>query len=265
MDVKKVLKNAGTSVMSSAVAQGQERAKLAIEAALNSPLLNNRDIRGAERILITLASSTKEEYMATLDEQMAITDYIEELIGDEADMCKVGVIFDDSLDDQLLVTVIAAGFSDSHLPFKYDSSVSKKENTPPATPLQNPSILGVNAGMNKGENSPTGSALPNNIPIETPSSSQPISVAYGYKRPEESPSLPVPLKEAEVTKPSITISATQLDAEILQGLIKDIGRGHFSVNELEIPAYLRQKVVLLEKPILPPEGFVFIKLDKHKR
>jgi len=73
MDVKKVLENAGTSVMSSASASGENRAELAIEAALNSPLLNNRDIRGAQKILITLASSTDEEYMATLDEQMAIT------------------------------------------------------------------------------------------------------------------------------------------------------------------------------------------------
>ena len=83
---------------------------------------------------MTLASSTQEEHMATLDEQMIITDYIEGLIGDEADMCKVGIIFDDALGDQLLVTVIAAGFEDSHLPFNYDTSVKAQKREPVQIP-----------------------------------------------------------------------------------------------------------------------------------
>ena len=53
-DVKKVLSNAGQAVMSQATAQGPNRAKDVIEKALDSPLLNNRDIKGAERIVLPL-------------------------------------------------------------------------------------------------------------------------------------------------------------------------------------------------------------------
>ena len=58
-DVKKVLQKAGQSVMGSAEADGEDRALTAIEAALNSPLLNDYDIQGAERILLTISSSKK--------------------------------------------------------------------------------------------------------------------------------------------------------------------------------------------------------------
>jgi len=56
-DVKKVLERAGQSVMGSAEADGEDRAVKAIEAALNSPLLNDHDIRGAQRLLLTISSS----------------------------------------------------------------------------------------------------------------------------------------------------------------------------------------------------------------
>lgn len=266
MDVKKVLRNAGTSVMSSAISKGSDRAKLAIEAALNSPLLNNRDIRGAERILITLASSTKEEFMATLDEQMTITNYIEELIGDEADMCKVGVIFDDSLDEQLLVTVIAAGFEDSHLPFKYDSTVSKekeKPKTPTPPPAITPPVEVIDNQLitNVGKQTATGFASPP-LPKEN---REPSIVVVNNQSSSVQNNANLPAKAHEEIKPTTTpIAPPKEDPEALRRLIIDISSGRYSAAELEIPAYLRQNVVLHEKPILPPDGFVYIKLDKHK-
>jgi cell division protein FtsZ len=274
MDVKKVLQDAGTSVMSSAIASGENRAELAIEAALNSPLLNNRDIRGAERILITLASSTDEEYMATLDEQMTITNYIESLIGDEADMCKVGVIFDDGLGDQLLVTVIAAGFEDSHLPFNYDSSgvkAVKKESVPTPSDIRpvvnTPTIADRKTDLKENETTRTSGTLPA-VP------QNPINKDYtvGFNQPAELPTKPeqrieVPPKPVET--PSQATIQTKLepqeDPEILRRLIQDITNGRYSASELEKPAYLRQNVTLHQKPNLPEEAFIPIKLDKHKR
>ncbi|MCU0338901.1 MAG: cell division protein FtsZ [Spirosomaceae bacterium] len=272
MDVKKVLKEAGTSVMSSAIASGETRAELAIEAALNSPLLNNRDIRGAKRILITLSSSTEEEYQATLDEQMVITEYIESLIGDEADMCKVGVIFDDSLGDQLLVTVIAAGFEDSHLPFSYESvgnlksavpvsyppvgSETVKEETKPTTPNETfnvpPTAVGVEVGKEVEELTATKNAPPViNLIQEQP------------KAPLEDAPLavePVQKKPVFENKPE-----PQEDPAILAGLVQDIVNGRYSYSELDKPAYLRQKVVLHQKPSLPDSAFIPITLDKHQK
>ncbi|MEZ4900443.1 MAG: cell division protein FtsZ [Spirosomataceae bacterium] len=264
MDVKKVLKDAGTSVMSSALAKGSERAKLAIEAALNSPLLNNRDIRGAERILITLASSTQEQYQATLDEQMIITDYIEELIGEEADMCKVGVIFDESLDDQLLVTVIAAGFEDSHLPFKYDATASFDKHkvkpivssNPTPAPIAKPVIPVIEPQVSTNEvvKSPTGNTSP---PL-------PNQVPHTVKVVDNTSNIETLVSPTPKPTPIAPPTDTKEDLEGLRRQINDIVAGKYAVNELEIPAYLRQNIVLYEKPTIPQDKFVYIKLDKHK-
>jgi cell division protein FtsZ len=236
-DVERVLQGAGTSVMSSAIAQSENRALLAIEEALNSPLLNNRDIRGAKKILITLASSEKEEYQATLDEQEAITGYIEDLIGDEADMCKVGVIFDNSLEDKLQVTVIAAGFEDSHLPFNYESPKRKPLETPATPTTPKPAEIKAVA------QTPT-SAGPVIVTIQQPVE-QPVVVAKKTPKREE--------------------TTSSEDPTILQRLIENIIGNRYSEIELNKPAYERQNVHLFEKPDYPEEAFMRIKLDKSKK
>ncbi len=276
MDVKKVLQDAGTSVMSSAVSAGEHRAELAIEAALNSPLLNNRDIRGAKRILVTLASSTQEEHMATLDEQMIITDYIENLIGDEADMCKVGIIFDDALGDQLLVTVIAAGFEDSHLPFNYDTTI-KSRREPLSSPLPQDQSIELAQNLKIGFDSKQTTATSSNSPISiTPSKPVPTDAKIEVRSPMKEPPkviIPEPPKpffeELPQPSPPPTIQQNtvepQEDPEILRRLVHEISYGKYSANELDKPAFLRQNVVLYQKPNLPEEAFIPIRLDKHKR
>ncbi|WP_373515536.1 cell division protein FtsZ [Persicitalea sp.] len=107
-DVERVLKQAGQSVMGTAEVEGEKRAFEAVRKALDSPLLNDRDIKGAERILVTLASSTKRE--ATMREQTEIWKYVLSQVGGEAHLFKLGTITDDTLGDKLRVTVVAAGF-----------------------------------------------------------------------------------------------------------------------------------------------------------
>jgi cell division protein FtsZ len=107
-DVKTVLKDAGQAVMGSAVAEGEDRAINVITDALHSPLLNNRDIKGAKRILMTVAFSSKCKML--IREQTIITDYILEKIGNEPNALKLGFIKDEELDQEMRITVIAAGF-----------------------------------------------------------------------------------------------------------------------------------------------------------
>ncbi|MCE7044010.1 cell division protein FtsZ [Dyadobacter sp. CY312] len=113
-DVEKVLKGAGQSVMGTSEASGTDRAQLAIKEALDSPLLNDRDIRGAKRILVTLATSKKKE--ATMKEQREIWQFVLSQVGGEARMFKLGTITDDSLGDKLRVTIVAAGFDSIESP-----------------------------------------------------------------------------------------------------------------------------------------------------
>lgn len=115
-DVKTVMKDAGAAVMGSAKASGESRARRAAEMALNSPLLNNQNILGAEKILLSIMSG--EEAELQMDELADITDYMQEFAGDEADVI-FGHGVDSALGENISVTVIATGFaSDEEMQLK---------------------------------------------------------------------------------------------------------------------------------------------------
>lgn len=105
-DVKTVMTNSGVALMGSATATGEDRAIKAAQLALASPLLNDSDIRGAKNILLNITSGKNEVLM---DEISVITEYIQDEAGVNADMIW-GNCFDESLDEELSVTIIATGF-----------------------------------------------------------------------------------------------------------------------------------------------------------
>ncbi|WP_127844355.1 cell division protein FtsZ [Psychroflexus aestuariivivens] len=105
-DAKTVLSNSGTAIMGSAVASGTNRSQIAIEKALDSPLLNDNKITGAQNVLLLIVSGTDE---ITLDEIGEINDHIQAEAGNSANII-MGVGDDESLEDSISVTVIATGF-----------------------------------------------------------------------------------------------------------------------------------------------------------
>ncbi|WP_421870607.1 cell division protein FtsZ [Marinoscillum sp.] len=109
-DVKTVMKNAGAAVMGSAQTYGENRARRAAEEALNSPLLNNQNITGAEKILLSIMSGEDAELQ--MDELADITDYMQEFAGDEAEVI-FGHGVDPNLGENIRVTVIATGFDNN--------------------------------------------------------------------------------------------------------------------------------------------------------
>ncbi|MEM9894784.1 MAG: cell division protein FtsZ [Bacteroidota bacterium] len=106
-DVKTVMKKAGPAVMGSSQTIGENRARRAAEEALNSPLLNQQNIYGAEKILLSIISGDEAELQ--MDELTDITDYIQEYAGDEAEVI-FGHGVDSTLGENIRVTVIATGF-----------------------------------------------------------------------------------------------------------------------------------------------------------
>jgi len=106
-DVRTVMLNAGAAVMGSTETRGDNRAKKAAEGALSSPLLDNRDIMGAKKILLSIISGVEAELQ--MDELTEITEYIQEQAGDDAEMI-FGHGVDPELGDRIRVTVIATGF-----------------------------------------------------------------------------------------------------------------------------------------------------------
>jgi cell division protein FtsZ len=116
-DVRAVMLNAGAAVMGSAETRGDKRAQKAAQLALASPLLDNRDIMGAKKILLSIISG--EEAELQMDELSQITEYIQEQAGDEAEVI-FGHGVDSNLKDCIRVTVIATGFA-------HEGKVVKKE------------------------------------------------------------------------------------------------------------------------------------------
>lgn len=108
-DVNTVMRGSGVAIMGTATAEGDDRAKLAVDEALNSPLLEENDIRGAQHILLNITSGNKE---VTMDEIFEITEFVQEEAGFGTDLIW-GNCYDETLGDQLSVTVIATGFEES--------------------------------------------------------------------------------------------------------------------------------------------------------
>ncbi len=107
-DVKTVMKDSGAAVMGSAITEGENRALRAAEESLSSPLLNNTDIHGAQKILLSIMSGDQAEL--EMDELTEITDYIQEKAGDDSEVI-FGHGIDSSLGASIRVTVIATGFA----------------------------------------------------------------------------------------------------------------------------------------------------------
>lgn len=106
-DAKTVLANSGTAIMGSAVASGTGRAHEAISKALDSPLLNDNKIEGAQNVLLLIVSGSQE---ITIDEIGEINEYIQSEAGHGANII-MGVGEDESLAEAISVTVIATGFN----------------------------------------------------------------------------------------------------------------------------------------------------------
>ncbi|HMP99072.1 MAG TPA: cell division protein FtsZ [Cyclobacteriaceae bacterium] len=107
-DVRTVMLEAGAAVMGSAETRGENRARKAAEEALASPLLDNRDIMGAKKILLSIISGVEAEL--SMDELSEITEFIQEQAGDDAEVI-FGHGLDADLGDRIRVTVIATGFN----------------------------------------------------------------------------------------------------------------------------------------------------------
>lgn len=106
-DAKTVLSDSGTAIMGSYVASGADRARIAIQSALDSPLLNDNKITGAKNVLLLITFGSDE---ITIDEISEINEYIQNEAGHNANII-MGIGEDEKLGESISVTVIATGFN----------------------------------------------------------------------------------------------------------------------------------------------------------
>lgn len=105
-DARTVLADSGTAIMGTGKASGETKAKEAVKAALDSPLLNNNKISGATNVLLLIVSGNDE---ITMDEIGIINEHIQTEAGHNANII-MGVGEDLSLEDKIAVTIVATGF-----------------------------------------------------------------------------------------------------------------------------------------------------------
>jgi cell division protein FtsZ len=116
-DVCTIMRDGGKALMGTAEARGENRAMEAVEAAVNSPLLDNIGLQGARGIVVNITAS---EDSLTMDESNAIMDYVHQGAGEEANVI-FGIVYDEDMGDKLRVTVIAT---------RYDEQAASRKVTP---------------------------------------------------------------------------------------------------------------------------------------
>lgn len=107
-DVRTVLTKGGVAVMSTGYAEGENRVTRAIEAALNSPLLNNNDVYNANRILLSITTSDDPRSTMRTNEIDEITEFMNRFPA--GIHTKWGFSLDRSLGEKIKVTILASGF-----------------------------------------------------------------------------------------------------------------------------------------------------------
>ena len=110
-DVKTVMHNMGDAIMGTGIAQGEERAILAAQEAINSPLLQDANIKGAKGLLVNISGPTD----MTIHELNDASSIIYEEAGEDANVI-LGCVVDNNLKDQIHITVIATGLNDEEYP-----------------------------------------------------------------------------------------------------------------------------------------------------
>lgn len=276
-DVKKVLSNAGQSVMGSAEADGENRALSAIEAALNSPLLNDRDIRGAKKVLLTIASS--KEHAMKMNEMTIISKYVAEKIQAEAKMVKVGAIVDKTLGSKLRVTIIAAGFepindigqiltpngitpSENVDDRKTDArdektTVATRDEEPVAeAPIELGGAESEKLVLAAIEEEANEKALPGVFEDQIPTRSVNVG-ADVIVVPGRGDRMP----QTHKITPEVLIEVHNAgDNEHIQRMIDDFYNNRIPERDLETPAYLRHKIALYDMQLIPEGELVRYRL-----
>ena len=131
-DVETIMKNMGEAIMGTGVAQGEERAALAAQQAISSPLLDNASIAGAQGVLVNITGGET----ITLHEIDEATSIILEEAGESANII-VGAVIDPNMKENIQVTVISTGFNTMNMETEINKKVEKSIPTRELQELEN--------------------------------------------------------------------------------------------------------------------------------
>lgn len=248
-DVNTVMKNSGVAIMGTGVAEGDDRARRAIHEALNSPLLEDNDIRGAQHILLNITSGSLE---VTMDEIGEITDYVQEEAGYGTDLIW-GNCNDDSLGEKIIITLIATGFEGGSSRKKEIKSRQEEpvRNEIKRVPLEQPFSVVIEETDYELESEISGSA--NVFEFDTDLSSYSNHAETGKRDREETTSTPSSLHDHRGNRELSEELQAKREAEaarreyLRKSNSKPLDNPKI-ISDLEsTPAYTRRNVVLDEE------------------
>lgn len=132
-DLRTVMSERGTAMMGTATAIGPDRAREAAEKAIACPLLEGANLQGARGLLVYVTASSSTMGQSEIRQVMAI---MKNFVSKDAHQI-IGTAFDDSMGDELRVTVVATGLDQPLSERQPPSSVFPSQNAQPeaATPL----------------------------------------------------------------------------------------------------------------------------------
>ena len=191
-DVYNTLKDGGVAIMNVGRASGETRITDAINDALNSPLVNTNDVHGAKRLLLQLYCST--EHAIQMQEIDQIDAFVDE-IGDDVEV-QWGAALDETLGDEVRVTIIATGYEVDGLPTidtddeeqsiqdairqNYETSEKRKDDEPTVTIDLKDTLQAVgtssadseSAGESKWRNTPSADEVVIHIDDDVPTAKE---------------------------------------------------------------------------------------------
>ncbi|MGB2221266.1 cell division protein FtsZ [Neptunomonas sp.] len=136
-DVRTVMSEMGMAMMGTGKSRGEDRATKAAEAAINSPLLEDVDLKGASGILVNITAGMD----LSLGEFTEVGNIVEEYASDDATIV-IGTVIDPDMVDDFVVTVVATGFDKRAEPVKPDNHQnSQRLDGQPKEQIELPSVL----------------------------------------------------------------------------------------------------------------------------
>lgn len=165
MDVQTAMKDSGRAIMGTGFASGDNRAENAVRMALDSPLLDNTRIQGARHLLVNFAYGHKEPVMSEISK---VKKFLQEEAGHTAHL-KMGITRDESLGEDIAITVIATGFEVKSFGSNYNLQETAVQQQPvaqnipvtPSHPVNNPYQPNYYGGQGFHQAPPAGSMQPN--------------------------------------------------------------------------------------------------------
>ncbi len=236
-DIHTTLADSGVAVISNGIGEGENRVTKAIENALESPLLKNRDIESSKRILINIYYSNEANDIFSMSEVREVTAFMNR-INPEIDLIW-GTAVDNSLGDQIKVTVLASGFDVTNSDL---DSTQKSDPTPVPPRPPRGGYIGNSGRTQRTE--PSNPIMDTNNSSQTDADTQLIVNTYGTERMKE-------FEREKAKAKYIVLSPEDFDnAEVLKlFLSKPTFNRNISIKDAVRTALAKAKTFDIAKPI----------------